>query len=407
VFKPGKILLCLLMTAAGCSTVPRRGSGPRVEDWEGKEQAKAPPETEHVLEPPRLAPPPTSAPAPPPPRTNAYAETWVPLKRWSQVNSAGSLQRVSAGPPPVFALRTPNGTLVLRPESLVAAWNGQELHLGFAPQLIDNQPFVHALDLVKSIQPLLHGFALPAKTNRVIVVDPGHGGLNTGTRSVVDGTFEKEFTLDWARRLEPLLSAGGWQVFLTRTSDVDMSLADRVAFAEKHRADLFISLHFNATGSPTDDSAGLETYCLTPHGMPSTLTRGYEDDISLLFPNNAFDSENWRLAFHVQRTLLDESGAPDHGVRRARFMGVLRGQNRPAVLVEGGYLSSPREARQVADPAYRQTLAEAVAMALIERPETRTSKIETVTRRSDFISPVSNSTPQTPVVRTNLNANDR
>jgi N-acetylmuramoyl-L-alanine amidase len=66
----------------------------------------------------------------------------------------------------------------------------------------------------------------------------------------------------------------------------------------------------------------------------------------------------------IQRTLLKVTGAKDHGVRRARFMTVLRGQNRPAVLVEGGYLSNPREARRIADPAYRQKLAEAVAAAL-------------------------------------------
>jgi N-acetylmuramoyl-L-alanine amidase len=61
---------------------------------------------------------------------------------------------------------------------------------------------------------------------------------------------------------------------------------------------------------------------------------------------------------------------PDHGLRRARFMVVLRGQRRPAVLIEGGYLSNPREARRIADPAYRQKLAEAVAEVLAEEPET-------------------------------------
>jgi N-acetylmuramoyl-L-alanine amidase len=166
-------------------------------------------------------------------------------------------------------------------------------------------------------------------------------------------------------------------------------------------------LHFNATGAATENPVGLETYCLTPRGMPSTLTRGYDDDTSLFFPNNAFDAENWRLAFQLQRTLLEESGALDHGVRRARFMGVLRGQNRPAVLVEGGYLSNPREARQIADPAYRQTLAEAMARALIEKSETRVQKTETGTRRSDAEAPAPTWIPEAPVVSTNSNPNGR
>jgi N-acetylmuramoyl-L-alanine amidase len=84
----------------------------------------------------------------------------------------------------------------------------------------------------------------------------------------------------------------------------------------------------------------------------------------LVCPNNAFDIENLQLALSVHRALLEVNGHHDRGVRRARFPAVLRGQDRPAILIEGGYLSNPREARLIADPAYRQRLAEAVAGAL-------------------------------------------
>jgi N-acetylmuramoyl-L-alanine amidase len=77
----------------------------------------------------------------------------------------------------------------------------------------------------------------------------------------------------------------------------------------------------------------------------------------------------------VQRSLLKISGAKDHGVRRARFMTVIRGQNCPAILVEGGYMSNPREARRIADPSYRQKLAEAVAKALTEPVETKVGNV--------------------------------
>jgi N-acetylmuramoyl-L-alanine amidase len=98
--------------------------------------------------------------------------------------------------------------------------------------------------------------------------------------------------------------------------------------------------------------------------MPSSLLRGYEDDPRQIYPNNTFDAENLQLAFTLHRTLVQVTGAVDRGVRRARFMGVLRGQNRPAVLLEGGYLTHPTESKRIASPEYRQKLAEAVARGL-------------------------------------------
>src|SRR5207248_499777 len=122
-------------------------------------------------------------------------------------------------------------------------------------------------------------------------------------------------------------------------------------------------LHFNSA-APNEEQAGLETYCLTPSGMPSSLTRGFEDNAALAFPNNSFDAQNLQLACAVHRALLQVNGNRDRGVRRARFPGVLRGQQRPAILVEGGYLSNRHEAGLIGEPGYRQKLAEAVAAAL-------------------------------------------
>jgi N-acetylmuramoyl-L-alanine amidase len=98
--------------------------------------------------------------------------------------------------------------------------------------------------------------------------------------------------------------------------------------------------------------------------MPSSLTRGYADDARLVFPNNAFDVENLRYAVRIQQALLRVNGNNDRGVRHARFLDVLQGHHRPAVLIEAGYLSNPEEAKRVADAAYRQKLAEAVAKAI-------------------------------------------
>lgn len=325
-------------------------------------------QNEHVTESQPLAPPPAIV-QPPPPAANHIVNTWIPLKQWAADNKVGPVQRISDGDEPTFALKASNGLLFLRPNDQVAFWNSMELHLGFPPRLTGDQLFVHSLDLAKNIEPLLHHLELPPANNRVIVIDPGHGGSNLGTSNILGGSHEKEFTLDWARRLAPILATNGWKVFLTRTSDADVSLTNRVAFADACKADFFISLHFNAGSSPADrEEAGLETFCVTPTGMPSTLTRDYEDNAALVFPNNRFDAENLQYAVRVQRSIMKISGARDRGVRRARFMTVLRGQNRPAILVEGGYLSNPREAKHISDPAYRQKLAEAVAAALVEKP---------------------------------------
>jgi N-acetylmuramoyl-L-alanine amidase len=232
--------------------------------------------------------------------------------------------------------------------------------------LINEEPFIHQLDLRKTVIPLLSRQRQRlGQTGRVVAIDPGHGGYDSGTRSVLTGEHEKEFTLDWALRLKALLTRYGYEPILTHATDQDISISNRVAAVEEGKAAVFVSLHFNASGSG-EDQAGVETYCLTPAGMTSSMTRGYDDDPAVVFPNNAFDSENLLLACTVHSRLMRLSGIRDRGVRRARFLSVLRGQNRPAVLIEGGYLSNPAEARLIQSPEYRQQLAEALALALRE-----------------------------------------
>jgi N-acetylmuramoyl-L-alanine amidase len=297
------------------------------------------------------------------PRTTAPVTMWTSLNRWAAQNNIGGPQLLSHVPVSSYTVKSPNGTMVVDIGSREATWNGVEVHLGFAPQYIDDQIFVRGLDLQKNFEPLLFGAPLTFD-NRVIVIDPGHGGANVGTRSAVDGRLEKEFTLDWALRLAPLLAANGWRVLLTRTNDVDIALSNRVDFAIAHHADAFVSLHFNSTPDRDRNVAGLETYCSAPMGMPSNVTRDFPDIVSQFFPNNNYDVQNLQLAVRLQGALTRATGEDDRGVRRVRYIGVLHRQQCPAVLLEGGYLSSPREARQIANPEFRQKLAEAVADAL-------------------------------------------
>ena len=368
----------LVLALAGCATDARRNAA-QAPDWESPEAATAPAAPAPT---PPLQPPTPPAPAAP---SNEATATWGPLDRWCKANGLAAPCPLGLAPSPGYALSTTNGVFVLRTGRQLAYWNGVEYPLGFAPQMIDGQPFLHTLDLKKTLQPLIGGAAMSfRKTNPTIVIDPGHGGDDAGTKSVLGNRYEREYTLDWARRLESLLTTNGWQVFLTRSNDIHLSLSNRIAFAEEHQAGLFLSLHFNSA-APNEREAGLETYCLTPTGMASSVTRGYGDDPALAFPNNAFDAENLQLASWVHRALLQVNGWRDRGVRRARYLGVLRGQNRPAILVEGGYLSNPREARRIADPRYRQKLAEALATAL-GKPEVRSQEPATRDQSSEVIS---------------------
>jgi N-acetylmuramoyl-L-alanine amidase len=289
--------------------------------------------------------------------------TWTPLNSWASEHHLDPPRRLTDVPFVAYSVSSKNGTMDLEIGSRDAVWNGMEINLGFAPQVIDGELCLHGLDLNKDLEPLLCEPPLTFTTNQVIIIDPGHGGKNTGTISVLDGHMEKEFTLDLALRLKPLLEAEGWTVYLTRTSDTDVSLPERVEFAEANHGALFISLHFNS-GAPDTTQAGLETYCLTPTGEPSTVTRNYADPWTENLPNNGFDAQNLQLAVRIHTALLRATGMQDRGVRRARFIGVLRGQNRPAILIEEGYLSNPREAKEIESPEFRQKLAETLAAAL-------------------------------------------
>jgi N-acetylmuramoyl-L-alanine amidase len=388
VSKCGKFGAFLLVVLAGCSTVPPQQ--PPTEVTVVPEQAvivAAPanivpaspvviapaPAPAHVAPvtapPPRITPTPAAHATPPPATLTLPADSWIDLERWAQLNGFGTVRRLTADPNASFSLTGTNGTMELKMGSQIAQWNGLEYRLGFAPQLENGRPSIHALDASKNLEPLLNSrSAFQWSTNRIIVIDPGHGGTDTGAKSAFNGHFEKEFTLDWAFRLQALLAAKGFTAVLTRANDVNMALSNRVAFAEKHKADFFLSLHFNSS-YPDHSQSGLETYCLTPRGMPSNLTRGYSDNLNITYPNNFFDRDNLQFAVRLHRSLLKENGHVDRGVRHARFLGVLQNQGRPAILIEGGYLSNLQEARRIADPAYRQKLAEAVVEALLENTD--------------------------------------
>lgn len=195
---------------------------------------------------------------------------------------------------------------------------------------------------------------------RLIAIDPGHGGSEEGAKNASLSLIEKELNLDVSVRLEEHLRALGFRTVMTRYDDRLVSLRDRPDIANRAKADLFVSIHFNASTKP--DAIGLETYMLTPEGEASTADEEAGLD-SEAWPANGLDSANFAFAYRIQKALVGKLQRHDRGVRKARF-GVLKTLQCPGALVECGFLSNQEEALLVRTPVYREKLAAALAAAI-------------------------------------------
>jgi len=211
-----------------------------------------------------------------------------------------------------------------------------------------------------------------------VVIDPGHGGSNLGAAGATVGLHEKQLALTLARAVAERLRSRGIAAPLTRTADRTLTLRQRVAIADRAAADLFVSIHANA--SPTRTQRGYETYLLTPHGIDvdgralrsdtTTPRPGVDPEIALVLDDVERGASQWEaadLAARVQRALRDRRGPEgDRGVRQDA-QHVLLGATMPAVLVEVGFIDHPIEGRQLADPAVQAQLADAIAEAIAEQ----------------------------------------
>ncbi len=237
---------------------------------------------------------------------------------------------------------------------------GVRLYIGY-PIVEDNSRlYIARRDLDKTVIPVLAPRATPAPPRlKTIVLDAGHGGKDPGKQNFSLGLNEKVVALDVVQRLRFILESRGYRVFVTRNRDSFIELNDRSAFANRQKADLFISVHFNAGPA---NVTGVETYCLTPAGQHSTNDAGSAGDTSEEFGNRN-DPWNVLLGYYVQKTLVDKLDADDRGVRRARFA-VLRDIACPGVLIECGFMSNPGEAAKIGTPIYREKLAQGIADAV-------------------------------------------
>jgi N-acetylmuramoyl-L-alanine amidase len=170
----------------------------------------------------------------------------------------------------------------------------------------------------------------------LVCLDPGHGGSDTGAKD--NGVLEKDVNLDIALRARALLEAKSYRVIMTRDSDTNVSLAKRCAIANSAGAAVFVSIHNNAR---PPDVAGTTTYCYR------------------------YSPKGRRLATFIQWQVVSHIKRPDRGVRGAGLY-VLKHANMPAALLECVFLTDAREARLIADPAFRQKIAEGVTAGTVD-----------------------------------------
>lgn len=216
---------------------------------------------------------------------------------------------------------------------------------------------------------------------RVVVIDPGHGGEDTGAKGH-SGVAEKDITLSIALKLaDALKERMDVRVLLTRTTDVFIPLEERTAFANANRADIFISIHVNAAASR--DARGTETFFLSMDAtdedarrlaafennadaaFATQLTAGDDlKDILLDMASTRSHHESSRLAEAVHLSMLGKAGREGRGVKQAPFT-VLVGATMPAVLVEVGFISNPSEEKWLSSRKDQELAARAIADAVV------------------------------------------
>ena len=157
---------------------------------------------------------------------------WISLERWGKLYE-GWFGRIKQRSGTVHRLVAANMRFDFTPGQRLISCQGMQIWLGFGPRLVKGHLYIHALDVHKHLAPLISG--MPT-LGRVAVIDAGHGKDNKGTRSIFNKKYEKEYTLDWAMRLKPLLEGKGWRVYLTRATDDSLSLTDRVKLADSVHA---------------------------------------------------------------------------------------------------------------------------------------------------------------------------
>jgi N-acetylmuramoyl-L-alanine amidase len=229
----------------------------------------------------------------------------------------------------------------------------------------------------------ISGVAAAGQDTRLqtVVIDPGHGGMETGAKGKF-GNLEKDITLAISLKLKALIQRNmNFEVVLTRDRDVDVSIENRSAIANNHKAGLFISIHAN--GAVQKKAAGSETFFLSLNAtdeetrrlaylenngsdLQSRIDPSSDNDLMMILwdmAQNAYIKQSSRLAELVQSELDAMLGLRNRGIKQAPFK-ILTGAACPAILVEAAFISNPAEEQKLASEDFQTKVAEAIYRGL-------------------------------------------
>lgn len=173
-----------------------------------------------------------------------------------------------------------------------------------------------------------------------VVIDAGHGGTDMGTRSKTPFCEEKRLCLQTARLVRKYLDQLGYHVVMTRQTDAFIPLARRVEIASQAASSIFVSIHYNSARSPL--AQGVEVFFFDSKESPTRA------------------QSSQRLASGILSSIIRRTGFTSRGVKKGNFY-VLRETTMPAIIIEGGFISNPRECALLKDLEYQEKIAKGIA----------------------------------------------
>ena len=213
---------------------------------------------------------------------------------------------------------------------------------------------------IKEIKEEKSSDELPFATShyqKVIFLDPGHGGKDPGAQYL--GLKEKDLNLQVSMQLKTKLESLGYKVIMSRSSDIDVDfITERSRMSNETNADMFISIHFNATGHGLNSGEdGIQTYTYLPTGnIPSVINKKWHDNPTRL-------KYSYKLGSYIHQSVLATTQAKDAGLL-AKSFAVLRETNKPAVLLELGYMDDSKESQKIRTKEYQQKLVDGIVQGI-------------------------------------------
>lgn len=252
-------------------------------------------------------------------------------------------------------LRNSKNTMSFDFEKKSATINGTKVILLFPVAENSGAPLISQKDFTLVLEPILKDRTLRKQNVKTIILDPGHGGEDNGTKGLY--SKEKDIVLVISRKVASILTANGYKVVMTRNSDKTVSLSSRPVVIDRYDGDIFVSIHCNSAKKTV---SGYETFVLAPRGTASTYSKKI---VNTYEKGHRYDKNNERLGFEINKA-LGKTRREDRGVKHARFS-VLKNATKPSALVEVGFLSNRAEEILLSSSAYQDKIATAIATGII------------------------------------------